>query len=156
MKFEEFDRLARGNRSSLLMAVELLLENGRKFIQAIEKAEFAAAMKTDVGNFITDDVLAEIADITQKLARLRTCKLLEYVKRSGLEFEKPNAQKPGICPVCGSQVEYIQRVVLDDGQFAMWHCPECSAFGKEGYNRVFDKHYDVFDGDGEPFPVPAQ
>lgn len=154
MKFEEFNQLAIGNRSTLLLAMELLMQNGREFIQDTEKAEIVAQLKSSAGKLIAENVLAEVTDIAKELALLRTCEVLEYVKRSGLEFELPNAQKPGICPVCGGELEYIQSVVLEDGQFAVWSCPECGSYGKEGYNRVFDKHYDVINGDGKPFNIP--
>ena len=50
----------------------------------------------------------------------------------------------GICPLCGSQIEYNgENIIDDDGGKFPWQCPTCGATGEEGYSRVFDKHYNV-------------
>lgn len=59
----------------------------------------------------------------------------------------------GICPVCGAEIEYCDsHEMTDDGGLIPWECPSCKATGKEGYNRVFDQHYDVCSENGEPIP----
>ena len=45
MKFEKFDWLARGNRPTLLLAIELLLQSGRGFVQNTGKAEIIEHLK---------------------------------------------------------------------------------------------------------------
>lgn len=61
--------------------------------------------------------------------------------------------KEGICPVCGGQVWYTGRHQFDDsGGTYWWVCPHCGASGEEGYNRAFDRHYNVADKDGNPVP----
>lgn len=98
MKFEKFDWLARGNRPALLLAMELLMQSGRGFVQNTEKAEIIGQLKNTAGKLIAETMLAEIADIAKELAELRTCKLLEYVKRSGLEFERLAHRSPASAP----------------------------------------------------------
>lgn len=57
----------------------------------------------------------------------------------------------GICPICGAELRYDgPHEVMDDGGLIPWTCPDCGATGKEGYNCVFDQHYDVMDGNGQP------
>lgn len=155
MKFEEFDMLARGSRPWLLLAMEMLMENGRKFIQNTNQAELASQLRSDAGNFIVGDTLAEIVDTAKKLAHLRTCKLLEYVKCSGLEFERPGSQEPGVCPICGGEIEYEEGMQFEDSGHWTWKCPDCKACGKEEYKKVFTRHFEVIDGNGKPFFAPA-
>ena len=59
----------------------------------------------------------------------------------------------GVCPVCGSNVTYTGEHEFDDsgGKYG-WECHHCGASGEEGYNRAFDRHYNVADKDGNPIP----
>ena len=62
-------------------------------------------------------------------------------------LDKPYME--GICPCCGSQIEYGQRNHMDNGGTTNWECPNCEASGEEGYDEVFDgMHYNVCDADG--------
>lgn len=62
-------------------------------------------------------------------------------------LDKP--YKEGICPCCGSQIEYGQRNHMDNGGTIAWECPNCEASGEEGFDEVFDgMHYNVCDADG--------
>lgn len=62
-------------------------------------------------------------------------------------LEKPYAE--GICPCCGSEIEYGQRNLMDNGGTIAWECPNCEATGEEGFDEVFDgTHYNVCDADG--------
>lgn len=151
MKFETFDQLARGNRSTLLLAMEVLMQSGREFVQRTERAELVSALKESTGKLIAETMLAEVADVSKELSGLRTCKLLEYVKRSGLEFERPDAPEPGVCPICGAEVEYRDTMLFEDEYLTNWKCPDCGAAGKEVYKKEFRRHLDVIDGDGKPF-----
>lgn len=155
MEFEKFDWLARGNRPVLLLAIELLMQSGRGFVQNMEKVEIIGQLKNTAGTLIAENMLAEIADIAKELAELRTCKLLEYVKRSGLEFERPGSQEPGVCPICGGEIEYKEGMQFEDSGHWTWKCSDCKASGKEEYKKVFTRHFEVIDGNGKPFFAPA-
>ncbi len=100
MTFEEFNNLAY-NRVPLLMAVELLMQNGRPFVEKTDRAEIVAAIKKNTKNFMADVMLDEIVKMAKELAPLRACTLLEYVKRSDLDFQKLGALDAFHCPVCG-------------------------------------------------------
>ena len=64
-----------------------------------------------------------------------------------------NKDAEGVCPVCGGKLWYTGRHQLDDsGGTYWWVCPHCGASGEEGYNRAFDRHYNVADKDGNPIP----
>lgn len=57
----------------------------------------------------------------------------------------------GICPVCGTPIQYDgEYEILDDGGLIDWECPNCGTTGREGYDHVFDQHYNVYTADGEP------
>lgn len=62
-------------------------------------------------------------------------------------LDKP--YEAGICPCCGSQIEYGQTNHMDNGGTIDWECPNCEASGEEGYDEVFDgMHYNVRDAEG--------
>lgn len=61
--------------------------------------------------------------------------------------------KEGVCPACGSQIEYEGNEQTDGGGVRCWICPACGTTGKEGYDEVFDgHHYNVRDAAGKPLP----
>lgn len=65
--------------------------------------------------------------------------------------EPCNIDQEGVCPICGAELRYDgPHEIVDDGGLIPWTCPNCGATGKEGYNTLFDQHYDVQDGDGKP------
>ncbi len=71
-------------------------------------------------------------------------------------LDKPYME--GICPCCGSQIEYGQRNHMDNGGTIAWECPNCEASGEEGFDEVFDgMHYNVCDADGNEcvYEAPA-
>lgn len=156
MKFETFNQLARGNRSTLLLAMEVLMQSGREFILRMEKAELVSTLKENAGKLIAETMLAEVVEVSKELSRLRTCELLDYVKRSDLEFERPDAPEPGVCPICGTEVEYQDTALFEDEDLTNWKCPDCGAVGKEVYKKEFQRHMDVLDGDGKPFLPSAK
>lgn len=48
-------------------------------------------------------------------------------------LDKPYME--GICPCCGSQIEYGQRNHMDNGGTIAWECPNCEASGEEGLTK---------------------
>ncbi len=156
MNFETFNQLAHNNRMVLLMAIDLLMQDGRGFVQEAPTAALVSIMKASVKNLMAGSMLEEIVKTAQALAPLRTCEVLDYVKRSELEFKKPGAQESGICPICGGNLEYGTDEPIDDGGLIEWTCLDCGATGKEGYDKVFDQHYNVYDADGIPFPATEE
>lgn len=150
MRFDDFNKLVYSNRIVLLVAIDLLMENGRVFVKDTALADLVSALKS-CGNLFAESVLTEIAETAKALSQLRTCKLLEYVKRSNLDFKKPSAQESGVCPICGGRLEYGEDEPIDDGGVIDWTCSDCGATGQEGYDKVFDKHYNVYDSEGNPF-----
>lgn len=71
-----------------------------------------------------------------------------------LSSEDKKHDEDGICPVCGAEIEY-DGDEDDDGNgggWWDWECPECGATGRAGFDKVFDRHYNVVDKDGNPIP----
>ena len=156
MKLDQFNQMAVGDPLTLLAALELLLQNGRSMIQSRQAPELVAGCQSSLGALFTEGKLCEIVDVCQRLAGLETKALVDYIHRGSLKIKDPGADEEGICPICGGELEYGDDEPLDDGGVYEWTCPSCGATGKEGYNKVFDQHYEVYDGDGNPYPAPPQ
>lgn len=156
MKLDQFNQMALGDPLTLLAAMELLLQNGRGMIQSRQAPGLVSDCRKSLGALFTESKLREIVNVCQKLSGLETKELVDYIHRGSLEIKDPGADEAGVCPICGGELEYENDVRTDDGGFFEWKCPGCGATGKEGYNKVFDQHYDVRDGDGKPFPAPAE
>ena len=63
------------------------------------------------------------------------------------------SDEEGVCPLCGAELKYNgAHDIDDDGGTIPWECTNCGATGAEGYNRVFDQHYNVCDASGRPVP----
>lgn len=146
MDFEQFNRLATSDPVTLYLALELLVQNGRMTIQMMEVPKLMDACTAAMGGLFTAGKIQEIVDVCKTLAGLETRKLVVYIKRSGLDVKDPSADEEGICPLCGGELEYTDDTRTDNGGFFEWKCPSCGATGKEGYDKVFDRHYDVVKG----------
>lgn len=112
------------------------------------------------GNIIDEDTQHKMLDLACKLSMVNFNDLMAFVHHEApFHFSKefaPGLDEEGICPVCGSSVEYKgENNIDDDGGTCPWTCPDCGASGKEGYNRAFDQHYDVQTADGKKFPPAA-
>lgn len=155
MDFERFDKLARTDRVTLLTALELLWQNGRVMIQTEDVSALMAACVAGIGGFYTTEKLREVVTACKELASLETAELIRCLRCNSMKMKAPGADEEGICPICGGKLEYGDDEPLDDGGVYEWTCLHCGATGKEGYDKVFDKHYDVYDKDGNPYPAPS-
>ena len=153
MDFERFDKLARTDRVLLLTALELLWQNGRAAIQSEDVSGLTASCVSSLGTFYTREKLREAVTVCKELAHLETADLIRCIRGNGMETKDPDAEDEGICPICGGELEYGDDEPLDNGGVYDWTCSSCGATGKEGYSKVFDRHYDVRDGDGNPYPA---
>lgn len=152
MEFERFNQLATSDRVTLFTALELLMQNGREVIQAKEPVELTAACVESLGGFMTEGKLREVAAVSKELAGLELNVLLSYIRHSNMDVKLPGADESGICPICGCELEYRKEITLeDDAGYHEWTCPECGATGREYYDKVFDRHYEVKDKDGKPY-----
>lgn len=155
MDFERFDKLARTDRVTLLTALELLWQNGRAMIQTEDVSALMADCVAGIGGFYTTEKLREVVTACKELASLETAELIRCLRCNSMKMKAPNADEEGICPICGGKLEYGDDESMDDGGVYEWTCPHCGATGKEGYDKVFTRHYDVQDGDGNPYPDPS-
>ena len=155
MNIEQFDKLAHADRVTLLSALTLLWQIGREAIQAKDISALTADCMSSLGTLYTKKKIQEIAAICKELACLEPAELIRCLRCEGMEMQDPDADEEGLCPICGGELEYEGDEPLDDGGVYEWTCPSCGATGKEGYNKVFDRHYDVHDGDGNPYPAPS-
>lgn len=94
------------------------------------------------------------ADVIDGLDKLKE---YERAKAEGrlriLPCHSSGADMEGVCPVCGGTVTYTGGMDRDDsGCTYPWSCDHCGATGGEGFNFVFDRHYNVRDTNGKPIP----
>lgn len=153
MDFERFDKLARSDRVTLLTALELLWQNGRMMLQTEDESVLMAGYIASIGGFYTKEKLHEVMTTAKELASLETAELIRCLRCGSMKMKNQDADEEGVCPICGGELEYGNDKPLDDGGVYEWTCPDCGAIGKEGYSKVFDRHYDVHDGDGNPYPA---
>ena len=60
----------------------------------------------------------------------------------------------GFCPLCGQELVYGTKKIMDYRGRASWECPKCKATGDEGFDAVFDgMHYNVHDVDGNEYEL---
>lgn len=156
MTFETFDRIACGDKVAVIMAMDLLLQNGRSFVINNREADLVAAMKSCTGNLIFEQKLQDIVSTAKSLAQLNTGILMAYIKKSNLDVSMPGGQAEGICPVCGSRIDYNDDIPMDDAGVRKWTCPDCGASGLEEYRKLFERHYNVMDGAGNPYCAPKE
>lgn len=149
MEFERFNQLAISDRVTLFTALELLLQNGRRVIQTEELPTLVSTCVSSLGGFVTEEKLHEAVAVSKKLADLELNMLISYIRRSRMDVKIPGAEESGICPMCGGELEYGQEITLeDDAGYHEWTCSECGATGKEYYDKVFDRHYEVKENGG--------
>lgn len=156
MNLERFNWLAVSDRAALVTALELLMQNGRMVIQREEHLALVSACVASLGGFYSEAKLCEIVTVCKALAELDLNVLVSYIRRGQLDLEVPGAEEDGICPICGCELEYGEDIPDGDGGLQAWTCSGCRTTGKEGYHRLFDKHYDVRDENGKPFPPPTK
>lgn len=156
MTFETFGRIACSNKVAVIMAMDLLLQNGRSFVMNNREADLVAAMESCTGNLISEQTLQDIVSMAKSLAQLGTGLLLAYIKKSGLDVSMPGGQAEGICPVCGSRIDYNDDIPMDDTGVRKWTCPDCGASGLEEYRKLFERHCNVMDGAGNPYRAPKE
>lgn len=156
MTFETFDRIARTDKVTVTMAMELLLQGGRNVVMNSSESDLAAAMKVSTSNFFFEQKLQEIISMAKSLAQLDTGGLLAYIKKSGLDVSNPGEQAGGICPICGGSIEYGEDIPMYDRGVQEWTCLDCGASGREGYSKVFDRHYNVMDREGNLYSAPGE
>lgn len=100
-----------------------------------------------------EQVLSHILAAKEALGKLWEEHLAKSRMSDRQAAASASADEEGVCPLCGAEIKYSgPHDIDDDGGTIPWECPNCEATGKEGYNRVFDQHYNVCDAAGNPAP----
>ncbi len=135
MDFERFDKLARTDRVVLITALELLWQNGRAMIQSEEVSKLTAGCVSSLGGFYTEEKLHEVVTVCKELAHLETAELIRCIRCGSMEMKTPDAEEEGICPICGSELEYGDDKPLDDGVSMNGRAPAAEPPAKRGTAR---------------------
>lgn len=146
MEYKQFKKLAFGDRAILFAALNLLMQNGNIAIQSEPEDALVDVCMSALGGLITKEKICEIVSVCKALAGLELNVLLAYIRHTDMGVQLPNSDKDGICPICGGELEYGRDIPTDAGGLIDWMCPNCRATGKEGYDKVFDRHYCVVKG----------
>lgn len=147
MEYEQFKKLALGDRVTLFTALSLLMQNGSRVIQPEPETALVDACMPTLGGFVAEEKIREIVSVCKQLAGLELNVLLAYIRHTDMGVQIPGADEEGVCPICGgTDLDYGNDTPTDDGGLIDWTCPDCGATGKEGYDKVFDRHYCVVEG----------
>lgn len=157
-KFEKLVAATSENASAWTMAATIVVENARADLRHMTEGELAGMIQNGISNLVMPEQVPAIAHMGKELAELEPMELLYFIQQCAPEVIRPssftwNVDEEGICPVCGASIEYTgDDDIDDDGGKHSWTCPKCGASGEEGYNAVFDRHYNVVDANEEEIP----
>ena len=70
MKFGDFNKLACGDRVTLVSAIDILMQVGQNYVREAQPSEVASEIKKSGGNLFSGDMLEKIAKTVQELAQL--------------------------------------------------------------------------------------
>ena len=149
MKYEDLKKAYNDNPLVFNGALLAVFTHGSK---ALARPDATVRFQVS-GNIIDADMQRKMLDLACELSMVSFNDLMAFVHNdASFHFSKefaPGLDEEGVCPVCGASVEYSGENEIDDegGSFP-WTRPECGATGREGYDRAFDRHYDVEDKDG--------
>lgn len=156
MTYTELKHLCHKNEVAFRIALQTCMVQG---LDTVRDKDFSINIG---GNLFNDDFKAEINKAAKCIAETPSHVVLAIIQREmapvsdGGETIPPlheYGDEEGICPACGSEVEYNGDHHIDDeGTTVSWHCPECGATGKSGCKCAFTGHYDVCDEAGNPLP----
>lgn len=63
-------------------------------------------------------------------------------------------QRPGTCPVCGSNdIDYDALEIIDCGAYYPALCNNCKTSFQEHYDLTFAGHYNVYDKNDQPVDI---
>jgi len=156
MKYEELKKAYNDNPLVFNGALFAVFTHGANALQRPD----APVRFQPSGNLIDEELQVKMLELACELAMMNFNDLMAFVQHeTAFRFSKefaPGLDEEGVCPVCGSSVEYKgENNIDDDGGTCPWTCPDCGAWGKEGYHRAFDQHYDVHTADGKKYPPTA-
>ena len=156
MTYTELKYLCQKNEVAFRIALQTCMVQG---LDTVRDKDFSLNIG---GNLFNDDFKAEINKAAKCIAETPSHVILAIIQREMAPVSDGGESIPplhdfgdeeGICPACGSEVEYNGDHHIDDeGTTVSWHCPECGATGKSGCKCAFTGHYDVCDEAGNPLP----
>ena len=157
MNQKDYQKLISIPETRFKIAARVVLTLGVSKVTEMTAEEIIDGL-SNLSGFMEGGEIKVIAGAAKCLAGIDSAELLGYIHFCDFEFRDPDPgalhDEDGICPVCGAEVKYDGNEE-DDGNGGGtwgWDCPECGASGKAGFNKVFDRHYNVTDGDGESIP----
>lgn len=147
MEYKDFEKLYRGDPVVFHLGMELFLENGRDTIENNTDQELRQAVACKLSGFVAGEKIQYAVKAAKEFAALESVALLSYASRCGIKLEDDPVDEPGVCPLCGGELEYPLPFRSVD-TIRDWLCKDCGAKGKEAYRKVFDGHYNVLDSIG--------
>ncbi|MCI8399280.1 MAG: hypothetical protein HFF90_07755 [Oscillibacter sp.] len=146
MDYQEFKKLYCEDPVVFHLGMELFDAKGKDSIFSSTDQMLYAAVREKLSALLSENRLMDVVKAAKDFARLSAVERLAYAARCGVILEDGPVDEPGIRPLCGGGLEYL----VEDGTGLFirdWRCKECGAIGKEGWRKVFDCHYNVWDGE---------
>lgn len=147
MEYKDFEKLYRDDPIVFHLGLELFLQNGRNMLANSTDQELRKTIAHKLSGFMTSEKIQDAVKAAKEFSGLDNMVLLSYAARCGIKLEDDPVDKPGVCPLCGGSLDYVEDNVKT-ALLLNWRCQICGATGKEGYRRVFDSHYCVWDRKG--------
>ena len=147
MEYKDFEKLYREDPMLFHLGMELFLENGRDRIESSTNEELRKAVACKLSGFVSGEKLQDAVNAAKEFAAMEVVALLSCASRCGIRLEDDPVDEPGVCPLCGGELEYPLPFRSAD-TIRDWLCKDCGAKGKEAYRKVFDGHYNVLDSSG--------
>lgn len=146
MDYQNFKKLYSEDPVVFHLGMELFDAKGRDGIFTSTDQMLCAAVREKLSVLLAENRLMDVVNAAKDFARLSAVERLAYAARCGIMLEDGPVDEPGVCPLCGGTLEY--PVENGAGVFIRdWTCKGCGAKGKEGWRKVFDCHYNVWDGE---------
>ena len=155
MDYHDFEKLYRTDPVTFHLGMELLEGRGQEALSVSTDQALCAAVRKRLSALLAEDKIMNVVNAAKDFAGLTAVERLDYAARCGIKLEDDPADKPDICPRCGSTVDY-DSCPPPGGRYIKWHCNACGASGKAGYRTVFDCHYEVTDSGGKPVDCRKQ
>ena len=149
MEFQEFKAIANGRSVFFLIALTLLLENGRHVVYESEDAELKSVLAKGLHNFFSDEALGEVVKLAKSLAGIAPSELVDYIQQCDPIVHHVEDTMPDVCPICFGELTCENSVISGSDIVRCWKCTDCGSTGEAVYHARVSLHRNLKVRDGK-------